>query len=211
MVTNQLKARLQDVRLLSVIMACVYAGGKMVDDIRTRRAKHRVALHQLPFKPKATISVRFRDLEPVNILTAFAENESFVKKKSDPERKAICSCVAFPSRGRHTSVPCARHSYPLSIYPNSDRCGNEICVRMTQAGQHMGLHRFSDRIISSSSILSRLRNEATSLMKPPIVSKDSAQELANTDFESWAKESFEIATKIAYRNDGRIEKPKAGI
>ena len=27
-------------------------------------------------------------------------------------------------------------------------------------------------------------------------------ELANTDFESWAKESFEIATKIAYRNRG---------
>jgi len=29
-------------------------------------------------------------------------------------------------------------------------------------------------------------------------------ELASTDFESWAKESFEIATKIAYRNGGLI-------
>jgi hypothetical protein len=27
--------------------------------------------------------------------------------------------------------------------------------------------------------------------------------------ESWAKESYEITTKIAYRNDGRIEVPKA--
>ena len=34
--------------------------------------------------------------------------------------------------------------------------------------------------------------------------------LASTDFESWAKESFEIATKIAYRNGGRIGIPKAG-
>ena len=33
-------------------------------------------------------------------------------------------------------------------------------------------------------------------------------ELASTDFESWAKESFEIATKIAYRNGGRIGIPK---
>jgi hypothetical protein len=32
--------------------------------------------------------------------------------------------------------------------------------------------------------------------------------LASTDFESWAKESFEIATKIAYRNGGRIGIPK---
>ena len=36
-------------------------------------------------------------------------------------------------------------------------------------------------------------------------------ELASTDFESWAKESFEIATKIAYRNGGRIGIPKAGL
>jgi S1/P1 Nuclease len=35
-------------------------------------------------------------------------------------------------------------------------------------------------------------------------------ELANTDFESWAKESFEIATNIAYRNGGRIGIPKTG-
>ena len=33
-------------------------------------------------------------------------------------------------------------------------------------------------------------------------------ELANTDFESWAKESFEIATKIAYRNGGPIGSPR---
>jgi hypothetical protein len=30
------------------------------------------------------------------------------------------------------------------------------------------------------------------------------------DFESWAKESFEIATKIAYRHSGQIGIPKAG-
>jgi hypothetical protein len=30
------------------------------------------------------------------------------------------------------------------------------------------------------------------------------------DLESWAKESFEIATKIAYRNGGRIGIPRGG-
>jgi hypothetical protein len=34
--------------------------------------------------------------------------------------------------------------------------------------------------------------------------------LASNNFESWAKESYEIATKIAYRNGGRIGIPKAG-
>jgi S1/P1 Nuclease len=35
-------------------------------------------------------------------------------------------------------------------------------------------------------------------------------QLASTDFESWAKESFKIATKIAYRNGGRIGTPRGG-
>ena len=30
------------------------------------------------------------------------------------------------------------------------------------------------------------------------------------DFESWAKESYEIATMVAYRNGGRIGTSKAG-
>jgi hypothetical protein len=41
-------------------------------------------------------------------------------------------------------------------------------------------------------------------------SRLSRLKLASTDFESWAKESFEIATKIAYRNGGPIGIPKAG-
>jgi hypothetical protein len=36
-------------------------------------------------------------------------------------------------------------------------------------------------------------------------------ELATTDFESWAKESFEIATTIAYRKDERIVVPRGGL
>jgi hypothetical protein len=35
-------------------------------------------------------------------------------------------------------------------------------------------------------------------------------ELANSGFDAWAKESFEIATKIAYRNGGRIGIPRGG-
>ena len=35
-------------------------------------------------------------------------------------------------------------------------------------------------------------------------------ELGNTDFKSWAKESFEIATKVAYRAGGRIGIPRGG-
>ena len=72
----------------------------------------------------------------------------------------------------------------------------------------MDLHRFWDGVITSSLNLSRLRNEATSLINRQWFQRSQLTELANTDFESWAKESFEIATKIAYRNGGQIGSPK---
>src|SRR5262245_3301733 len=58
--------------------------------------------------------------------------------------------------------------------------------------------------------MTRLRNEATALRNRQEFQRGQLTELTNTEFESWAKESFEIATKIAYRNDGRIGNPKDG-
>jgi len=74
----------------------------------------------------------------------------------------------------------------------------------------MDLHRFWDGVITSSSNLTRLRNEATALRNRQEFQRSQLTELAITAFESWAKESFEIATKIVYRNGGRIGIPKAG-
>jgi hypothetical protein len=74
----------------------------------------------------------------------------------------------------------------------------------------MNLHRFWDGVITSSQNLTRLHNEATALRNRQEFRRGQLTELASTDFESWAKESFEIATKIAYRNGGRIGSPKGG-
>jgi hypothetical protein len=65
-------------------------------------------------------------------------------------------------------------------------------------------------VITSSSNLTRLQNEATALRTRQEFQRSQLTELANTGFESWAKESYEIATKIAYRDDGRIGIPKGG-
>jgi hypothetical protein len=56
--------------------------------------------------------------------------------------------------------------------------------------------------------VTRLRNEATGLRNREEFQQ--LTELASTGFEVWAKESFEIATKIAYRNGGRIGIPRGG-
>jgi hypothetical protein len=83
-------------------------------------------------------------------------------------------------------------------------------MRMTEAGQPMDLHRFWDGVISSSSNLTRFRDEATALRNRQEFQRSQLTELGNTAIESWAKESYEIATKITYRNGGRVGSPKGG-
>jgi S1/P1 Nuclease len=108
----------------------------------------------------------------MNILTALAENERVIMKETDPERKAIALAWLFHLVGdMHQPL----HTAQLFTvdYPQGDRGGNEICVRVTQTGQPMDLHRFWDGVITSSSNLTRLRNEATP--KSPGVSAGEAR------------------------------------
>jgi S1/P1 nuclease len=145
----------------------------------------------------------------VNILTAMAENENVVKNQNDGRRKAIALAWLFHLVGDIHKPLHTAHLFTVD-YPNGDRGGNEICVRVTQAGQPMDLQRFWDGVISSSSNMMRIRNEAIELKNRKSFQRSFLTELTSTSFESWAKESFEIATKIAYHNSGIIGIPKSG-
>jgi S1/P1 Nuclease len=122
-----------------------------------------------------------------------------------------CRAAALDLRNRRATVLALRqmqHENALSL--RRDKGGNEIYVRVTQTGQPMDLHRFWDGVITSSSNLTRLRNEATALRSRQEFQRSQLTELASTGFESWAKESYEIATKIAYSSGGRIGIPRGG-
>ena len=56
--------------------------------------------------------------------------------------------------------------------------------------------------------MTRLRNEATALRNRLEFAQSRLAELSNGSFETWAKESFEIATKIAYLNGAVPGTPK---
>jgi hypothetical protein len=200
---NQWQARLQDVSIADREMILFMQAARWADDIRTQdRLQNRPRWHYInfPFKPEGQpASVQTKDPEPVNILTAMAENQRIVASENDAERRAIALAWLFHLAG---DIHQPLHTAQLFTvdYPQGDRGGNEICVRVMQAGQPMDLHRFWDGVITSSSNLTRLRNQATRLRNCQEFQRSQLTELANVDFETWAKESFEIATKIAYRN-----------
>jgi hypothetical protein len=99
----------------------------------------------------------------------------------------------FDGADNHDVVFVIAHHLQLELFPAEDGLFN----------QNFGM-------ITSSSNLTRLRNEATALRNRQEFQRGQLTELANTGFESWAKESFEIATKIAYRNGGPIGIPRGG-
>src|SRR5215510_3667413 len=186
---NQWQARLQDVSVADHSLVLFMQAARWADDIRSNDKQHRAPWHYInwPFKPDGQPpSVQTREPEPVNILTAMAENERIVRNGTDPERKAIALAWLFHLVG---DIHQPLHTVQLFTveYPQGDRGGNEICVRVTQSGQSMDLHKFWDGVITSSSNLTRLRNEATALRNRQEFQRSQLTELASTEFESWAK------------------------
>jgi hypothetical protein len=194
-------------------MVLFMQAARWADDIRANdKQQHRAPSHYInwPFKPDGQpASVQTREPESVNILTAMAENQRIVANENDAERKAIALAWLFHLVG---DVHQPLHTAQLFTveYPNGDRGGNEICVRVTQTGQPMDLHSFWDWVITSSSNLTRLGNQATALRNRAEFQRSQLTELASTGFESWAKESFEIAAKFAYQNGRLSGSPRGG-
>ena len=173
---------------------------RWADDIRMQdRAQHRGPWHYInfPFKPAGEPeSIETKPPAPVNILTAMAENMRVVREKREPAQRAIALSWLFHLVGDihqplHTAALFTRE------YPDGDRGGNEICVRVAADRAPLDLHRLWDGLITSSNNLGRLRNIAAELRSK--LPRSELKELASTEPEAWVQESFEIAKTIAYR------------
>jgi hypothetical protein len=190
---NQWQARLQDVSVADHGQVLFMQAARWADDVRMTDKQHHLGpWHYInwSFKPEGQpASVQTRDPEPVNILTALAENERLVRKDNDGERKAIALAWLFHLVG-HIHQPLHTAQLFTVDYPQGDRGGSEICVRVTQAGQPTDLHRFWDGVITSSSNLTRLRNEATALRNRQEFQRSQLTELASTENQSHRPQGF---------------------
>src|SRR5262245_45050637 len=211
LVCEPVGARVQDVPVADHSLVLFMQATRWADDIRTMdKAQNKPPWHyiNLPFKPDGQPpSVQAREPEAVNILTAMAENERIVRDGTDPERKAIALAWLFHLAG---DIRQPVHAVQLfkAEYPNGDRGGNQICVRVTQAGQPMNLHRFWDGVIISGSNLTGLRNEATAFRSRQEFQRSQLTELANTDFGAWAKELTTLSLILALAKRYKLIKDK---
>jgi hypothetical protein len=132
---NQWHGRLKDVSVADHGLVLFMQAARWADDIRANDKQHRALWHYInwPFKPEGQpASVQPREPESVNILTALAENETVVKNRNDSERRSIALAWLFHLVG---DIHQPLHTAQLFTvdYPQGDRGGNEICVRVTPA------------------------------------------------------------------------------
>jgi len=88
----------------------------------------------------------------VNILTAIAENERIVRSGTEPEKRVIALTWLIHLVG---DIHQPLHSVQIftTDYPNGDRGGNLICVRPSESGKPMNLHRLWDSLLTSTNKL----------------------------------------------------------
>jgi hypothetical protein len=116
--------RLQDVPLAEYDLALFMQAARWADEIRLRdKQHHRGPWHYInwPFKPDGQpASVQVSEADPVNILTAMAENENVVKNENDEVRQAISLAWLFHLVG---DIHQRLHTAQLFTvdYPQGDR------------------------------------------------------------------------------------------
>jgi len=106
---NQWQARLQDVPFAERDQVLFMQASRWADAIRSQdKAQNRPSWHyiNLPFKPDGQpADVQTRDPEPVNILTAMAENESIMKNENNAEwqgwnlGRGVSTCLSIDFSG----------------------------------------------------------------------------------------------------------------
>ena len=101
--------------------------------------------------------------EDVNILTALAENQRIVREAKDPDKRAIALAWLFHLVG---DIHQPLHTVQLFTreYPNGDRGGNEVCVRVAADRAAIDLHRLWDGLITSTNNVGQLSRIATELL-----------------------------------------------
>jgi len=182
---------------------------RWADDIRTRdKTESRLLWHYVdfPFKPEGELaSIQVVEPPQENILTGIAENTRILRTGNDPPRRGVALAWLFHLIG---DIHQPLHAVQIFAreYPKGDRGSGDFCVRVAQDRAALSLHRLWDGLITSSNNAQTLKNIASELQSR--FSKSSLSELAATEPEAWAKETFEIATKIAYQNGAFRGTPK---
>jgi hypothetical protein len=172
------------------------------DDARGNKKYDHPTWHYInyPFKPAGQPdSVRAPDPPKDNILQGFEVNLKKLQHGGQ-EEQAIALCWLFHLVG-DVHQPLHTTALFTTDYPEGDKGGNLVFIRVEADGKPINLHFFWDGLLLGSMRFQDARNVATKLRARPEFARDKLAELKETAFEKWARtEGFELARHAVYLN-----------
>jgi hypothetical protein len=185
---------------------------RWADDARDNPAyyppdAHNDRLHYInyPYKPDGQPdTVKTAPPDEINIVRGFTDKLRMATSKGEDADRAVALTWVFHLVG-DVHQPLHVTALFTTEYPQGDRGGNLIYIRAKEGTAPINLHKYWDDLILGSENFQAVRNTATELRNRKDIAKDKLTELKATDFEQWAaKESFELAKKVVYR-DGKLQ------
>jgi hypothetical protein len=175
------------------------------DDIRGDESFDHSAWHfiNLPYKPQGQpASVQPVDPPPENILSAYGNNLAIVRDTGPDSERAVALAWLFHLTG---DVHQPLHTVTLftTQFPTAegDRGGTRFYIRVLEGRSTISLHAFWDGLVLGSERFQTVRNTATSLRLRPAHARAQLPELAQKEFDQWARqESVTLAQEQVYRN-----------
>ena len=188
------------------------------DDIRRDNRYDHPKWHyiNLPYKPDSEPeAVRINQPEEENILTALKQNLAVLTSKAEDRDKSVALCWLFHLVG-DVHQPLHTTTLFTEKFPNGDRGGTRFYIKVRPENRTtISLHKFWDDAVGSAKRFQTVSNRATRLRLIPTLSRSNLPELAETDFNNWAKEeSFELAKEVSYLNgtlEGSTERDNGAV
>jgi hypothetical protein len=177
---------------------------RWADDARgTSYDRERWHYINLPFKPTGQ-PASIVPLKPPsqNITNAIVSNTTKVGKTHIRRKdRAVALAWLFHLYG---DIHQPLHTATLFTvdYPQGDRGGTRFYVRRSASSETtLSLHKYWDRIITTSERFATVKNEATTLINRPDLQRNHFPQLADTQPARWAaNESLALAITVGYRD-----------
>jgi len=171
------------------------------DDVRGDKAFDHPMWHYIdyPYKPKGQpASVPAPPPAAENIVQAFQKNVAVVQSAAPDDQKAVALCWIFHLMG-DSHQPMHAVSLFTTQFPKGDQGGNLFFIRPDPSSPTtQNLHAYWDNILLTDDQYNPARERAGALENA--YARRSLDELGEPGhFETWAKESFDLAVSSVYR------------
>ncbi|MDO1449516.1 S1/P1 nuclease [Rhodocytophaga aerolata] len=174
------------------------------DDVRSGEGNyHHPTWHYInyPFQPAEKQASETYSIAGETIVTAFEENLAILKSNVEDSKKAVALCWVMHLIG-DVHQPLHTATYITDLYPQGDKGGNLVKIKVEENAKTINLHALWDGLILGSGNYQDILNTAIELRHR--ITRNTLVELKEKDFSQWAKASYELAKTKAYLNGALI-------